>query len=139
MNNTSISLEQRLAKASELRANGYNCAQTVLMVFNDATGLDSDLAAHICAGLGGGVGALGEICGVVTALAIAEGMLSYSSTADKADTYRKVKTLASRFSEMNCNKLRCRDLKGADCRRPCNDLIADGIRILHEHISTTEK
>lgn len=138
MNKPSLSLDQRLSRASELRAKGYNCAQTVIMAFNDATGLDSDTAARICAGLGGGVGATGEICGVVNAMAIVQGMLHSSDPAKKAEAYAKVKNLSARFAAANCGHVRCRDLKGADCRRPCNDLIADGIRILHEHISQPE-
>ncbi len=42
-----MNADERIKKAMELRGSGYNCAQTVLMVFTDATGVDIDMSANI--------------------------------------------------------------------------------------------
>lgn len=132
--NKRMTLEERKAKALELRRQGYNCAQTVIMVFPDVTGLDEATAARIASGLGSGVGATGEICGVANAMAICEGMRHGSEASEKAAAAKAAGCLCRDFAAANGNRIACRDLKGKEGVRPCNELILQGIEIFHNSL-----
>lgn len=128
-----MSLEKHIEKAREARAKGYNCCQCVLLAFGDELGLPEETAAKIGAGLGAGVGGTGEICGVVTGMGICQGMCGSAQPEGKGPAMRSVNTLAEKFRESN-GHLRCRDLKGKEGVRPCDQLIEDGVRIFHNHL-----
>lgn len=115
----------------ELRRQGYNCAQSVLMVFDDITGLDEATAARLASGLGAGVGASKELCGVPNAMAIAQGFQLPPTADAKPTAMRRAGELLRRFEETAGGKLRCADLKGHDHSIPCDTLILNGIEILH--------
>jgi C_GCAxxG_C_C family probable redox protein len=125
-----MTLEERKARAIALHKQGYNCAQCVVMAFSDRTGLSDAVAAKIAMGLGGGVGAQGEICGVVTGMAIAEGTTHEPVASEKPASNKTVRDLTESFVNNN-HHLRCRDLKTVG-RIPCNDLILNGVEILHK-------
>lgn len=129
-----MKLEDRKAKALELRSQGYNCAQTVLMVFSDVTGLDEATSARIASGLGAGVGASGEICGAINAAALAEGMRHGDRPADKAEAMKAVRRLVDSFAAGNDGCVRCKELKGIPGKRPCNDLILQAIEIFDGYL-----
>lgn len=125
----------RLAQASELRAKGYNCAQCVIMSFNDLTGLDASTAARTGAGLGAGVGALGEICGVANGMAIVEGLVGGDHPEDKKTAMARSKDVVGCFAAANSGCLRCRELKRPGAPKSCDTLIAEGIEILHDALT----
>ncbi|MBR4722027.1 MAG: C-GCAxxG-C-C family protein, partial [Muribaculaceae bacterium] len=50
-----LTLQQRIERARRLHREGYNCAQCVVMVFDDVTGLDETNAAEIAAAMGAGM------------------------------------------------------------------------------------
>lgn len=125
-------LEERKAHALRLREEGYNCAQSVLMVFDDVTGLDGEAAARLTSGLGAGLGC-GELCGVANAMAIAQGMLHSGDAASKGPSMKAAKELLSTFAANNGSRLRCADLKGKPDVRPCNDLVVHGVELLHNY------
>lgn len=127
-----MTLQQRIDKAMELRAKGYNCAQSVIMVFDDKTGIDPSLAARVTSALGSGVGC-GELCGAANAMALCVGMNFSDNPADKAAAMKDARSLLEKFSSENKNRLRCADLKGKEGIRPCNDLIIQCISLLHEY------
>lgn len=131
-----MNLTERKALAAELRAKGYNCAQCVLMAFPDITGLDADTAARVAAGLGSGVGAMGEICGVANAMAIAEGLTGGSAPADKKSAAARSHALCSAFAEANDGRITCRCLKSPGARRSCDQLIQQGVEILHNAVDS---
>lgn len=121
----------RKEKARRLHDKGYSCSQCVLMACADMTGIDEEMAARIGAGLGAGV-ACGEICGVAGAMAIAVGLRNGDSASDgKKRAMPEVRQLCKRFAEPNGGLLACRDIKGK-CGRACDELIADGVRLLEE-------
>lgn len=134
VNDNDTLLAERLQKARELRAQGYNCSQTVVLVFASDCGISHDEAARISAGLGGGIGGCGEACGVVSAMAIVVGALSSGAPKEKAAVYSETRALVNEFAAKNCGFLRCSDLKGKCDNRSCEQLIADGIEILHSYI-----
>lgn len=117
----------------EARRQGYNCAQALLVAFDDILPLDRDTILKVSAAFGTGMG-LGEACGVVTGMAMAQGLL-----IDSADPKAKVqamlasKSVGTTFKNQNGN-IRCADLKSKPNIKPCNDLICNGIEILSEYL-----
>ena len=129
--------EQRIEKAKALRSQGYNCAQCVAMSMTDLTGIDENTAARSVAGLGGGVGGQGEICGVIGAFAHVAGMLGDASPKGKHQVYSTVRKLTDDFRQrLGCTL--CRELKGRKPPVACNDLIFEGTGILHDHFCGDE-
>ena len=55
--------------------NGCNCAQAVLLAFSDLTKLDPDTARRIASGFGGGMARMREVCGAVSGMFMAAGLL----------------------------------------------------------------
>ncbi len=130
---------------------GCNCAQAVLLAFSDRTGLDEATAMKLSASFGGGMGKLREICGAVSGMFMAAGMIyadDHIPTQEaKAAHYEKIRTLAARFKEENGSYI-CRELlegvpvsKGAAPeerteqyykKRPCGELCAMAAQILEE-------
>ncbi len=125
-------LSHRIARAKELRAQGYNCAQCTFMVFDDITGLDQDTSARLTAALGTGVGGTREICGVANAMALVEGMTGGSGPTDKVAAMNRAKKVLTRFADANGGCLRCCDLKRPDAPKNCNQLIFEGVEMMHE-------
>lgn len=127
-------------QARELHHQGYNCAQSVLLSLAHLLQLDKETAARISSGLGGGVGACGEICGAANAMAMAESYLHSAEPKEKAKAAAAVNPLIRRFMEENGGRINCRELKGkADCRS-CDELIEQGVGIfLENHPELLEK
>lgn len=131
-----MELKERKQHAGTLHSNGYNCAQSVLMSFADVTELPESVASRIAMGLGGGFGAQGELCGVLLGMALTLGMARGSDPVVKPKVNAEVRELTRRFKERNGGCFLCRELK-SKCRRPCDDIIADGVEILHEYLEET--
>lgn len=130
------SKEERVNEALSCHKAGYNCAQSVLMAVYDKLGATREQVAAMSAGFGGGVGGQGEICGVCSALAIAEGLLNPVDPKLKPQIYRGVRELCARFKERNNGMIRCRDLKQPPQPRSCDTLIADGVKILCDYLDS---
>ena len=130
--NMKYTLNSRLERAMRLREEGYNCSQCVAMVFDDIHGANHDAITSLTAALGGGLGGLQLTCGAVAAMGMLRGVTLYGSPADKAKTYSGVRPLCEEFERRN-GSLICRDLK-VKHKRPCNELIADAITLLHEEL-----
>lgn len=124
-----MTLEQRIEKAKTYRSQGYNCAQCVLVAFSDLTGMDDATALKTAIGLGGGCGC-GEICGVLSAMALVRGMQSQGAPADKGAVYVSMRGLRDTFAG-KFGAVACRDLKAPGKPVACNDLILEGIAMLH--------
>ena len=96
---------------------GYNCCQSVFLVFGERYGFDRETACRLSASFGGGVGRLRQICGAVSAMALVCGLETGAVTgADqegKAYNYENVQRLAARFEEQ-AGSLICRELLGLD-------------------------
>lgn len=128
-----MTLEQRISKALELRSQGYNCAQTVALAFDDIAGLDSQAITLACMSFGAGV-SCGEICGAASGMALVAGSRLPASPASKIEAMKITVPLMKRFSQENGNRIRCADLKGKENARSCNDLICHAIKILHSSL-----
>lgn len=132
-----MEIKDRVERAGQLRAEGYNCAQAVLMCFEDVTGISEDMAASLTSALGAGVAATGEICGVANAMAIAVGATYGPEAINKAKASREAKEVVEKFACENGNCLRCVELKGK--HRSCNALVAQGVEILSHHFEEKDK
>lgn len=119
-----VTLEERIDNALQLRKQGYNCAQSVAMVFDKSL-------ARATAGLGCGVGSTGNICGAANAMAIIACALSDTEPTDKPANYALVARMIEKFQSLNNGNINCRDLRKPGAKS-CVDLIKDAITILHE-------
>ena len=94
---------------------GYNCAQSVLLAFAEDLGLDGDFALRLTSSFGGGMGRLREVCGAVSAILMAAGLVyGYTAPGDdgaKAAHYARVQALAEAFRREHGSIL-CRELLG---------------------------
>ena len=105
----------RAERAAELFLQGYNCAQAVLIAFDDVVGLDEKTAARFVSAFGGGFGRLREVCGAVSGMTAAVGIL-YGYDDPQADTDKKAlytleQELAGQFKS-RCGSIICRELLG---------------------------
>ncbi len=119
--------------AIDLRNQGYGCAQCVLMALSEKVNLQEKQAARIGAAFGSGFAGTGGICGVISILGVAEGLLSKGyGPEDKAKVIWNTKALLDRFSKENGDRTFCCDLKGKEDTRKCPDLIKQSIQIFLE-------
>lgn len=100
-------------KAVELFYKGYNCAQSVFAAFCDVTGMAEAEALRLSSSFGGGIGRLREVCGAVSGMLMAAGVLyGYDDPEDpqqKAEHYARVRALAQVFREQH-GSIVCREL-----------------------------
>ncbi len=132
MANSKYTLQERLERARQLKAQGYVCSQCVLMAFPDVTGLSEVQAASVSIGLGGGVGGQGDVCGCVTSMAALCGCASQGNPQLKPETYGSVRMLSDKFLAEN-GSIQCRQLKQS-AQKPCLQLIENAIEIFHNQI-----
>ena len=100
-------------KAKQLFMEGYNCAQAVLMAFEDETGLDRKTAAKLASSFGGGMGRMREVCGTCSAIFMIAGIVygpgESFSHEDKSEHYKRIQYLAEDFRRKH-ETIICRDL-----------------------------
>ena len=140
-------------KARQNFLNGYNCAQAVFCAFCDVTGMDEREALRLSSSFGGGMGRLREVCGAVSGMFMAAGLLyGYDDLEDKslkAAHYARIQELAARFSSQE-KSLSCRELLGLTethsapepsdrtqeyyQSRPCPRIVETAARILDQYI-----
>lgn len=119
--------------AIELRNQGYGCAQCVLMGLSEKIGISEKHAARLAAAFGSGFAGSGGICGVISILGIAEGLLSKGyGPEDKAKVMWNTKALLDKFSKENDDRNLCNELKGKEDTRKCPDLIKQSIALFLE-------
>lgn len=136
---------------------GYNCAQSVLLAFSEEAGLTSKQAARIASTFGGGMGKLREVCGAMTGMFMAEGLIEGyddpKAKEEKAEVYARVRALAEAFSAEN-HSIICRDLlidvetsssaapeartKEYYERRPCGAYVESAARIFARSLGLPE-
>ena len=145
---------EKSQQAKENFAQGYNCAQAVLLAFCEETGLSREQAAKLASTFGGGMGRMRDVCGAVSAMFMVEGLLQgYSDPTakeEKSELYARVRTLADRFREKN-HSIICRELlidtettpggepeartKEYYERRPCGCYVEDAAYLIAEALS----
>lgn len=103
-------------KAMEHFLAGYNCAQAVFLSYAEELGLDRVTAARLSSSFGAGMGRMREVCGAVSGMFMAAGLLyGYDSPDDfegKSELYKRIQELAARFKAENNGTIICRELLG---------------------------
>ena len=139
-------------KAGELFLTGSNCAQAVILAFNDITGLDDKTALRLSSPFGGGIGRMREVCGAVSGMFMVLGLLyGYEEPGEKdcnkKALYKEVQDLADKF-RAECGSIICREIlknppsdpnptpRTAEFykQRPCARMVMTAARILDEFI-----
>ena len=140
-------------KAEKLFYEGYNCAQSVLLAYEDITGLDTKTAAMLSSSFGGGLGRMREVCGAVSGAAMVLGIVRGCSDPNDREAkkahYKLIQDFCARFKEKN-GSIVCRELlsgvkttengipeKRTDeyyKKRPCPVLVKNAAEILQEMI-----
>ncbi|MBR2409500.1 MAG: C_GCAxxG_C_C family protein [Lachnospiraceae bacterium] len=143
----------RGTRAKELFLEGYNCAQAVVLAYEDFFEESPETLAQLVSAFGGGMGRLREVCGSVSGmffvLSKIYGYADPKAKDGKMDLYARVQELAARFKERN-GSIVCRELLGLSekvsapvpeertpeyyKKRPCPDIIADAADILEEYL-----
>ena len=103
-------------EAKALFESGYNCCQSVFLVFCEQYGISRETAARPASSFGGGMGRLREVCGAFSGLLMAVGLAKgYSDVENremKAAHYALVQQLAERFRRRGGGSIICRELLG---------------------------
>lgn len=151
-----INVEERVSLARQYFESGYNCAQAVVMAFNDVMGMDRDAVAKLAAPFGGGMGRMREVCGTVSGMTMLAGAISPSFDPKNMDerkaNYALVQEFAEQFRKVN-GDIVCRRLLGLEPReeqketampsertpeyyrkRPCVEYVATAARIVGEYL-----
>lgn len=118
----------RASKAVELKHSGCNCAQAVLLAFEDMSGLYADTLKKLGAGFGVGMGCLNATCGALCAAQMLQGLIKYRGAPILADA----KMLNKGFEQL-CGATECADLKGVKTGRvlcECDDCVRNAVRSL---------
>lgn len=120
----------RKEQAVNLKHNGSNCAQAVLLAYKDILDLDEKTLKQLGSGFGIGMGNMEATCGALVAANMILGLKNDGSMA----TIKKSKVLSERFKELSKDTI-CKRLKGIDTGvvlTPCDDCIRNAIQSLDE-------
>lgn len=140
-------------RAYENFLSGLNCSQAIAVAFADELGLDTETAARLSSGFGGGMGRMREVCGtfsgIVFVLSSLYGYSDPSDNATKKELYEKIRAVAGKFREDN-GSIICCELLGLDKpedsatpeartpeyyrKRPCPELCRYAANLLEEFI-----
>lgn len=140
-------------RAKELFQEGYNCAQAVVLAYEDYFEECPETLAAMISSFGGGMGRLREVCGAVSGMFFVAGRLyGYAdpkANKEKQEHYVRIQELAARFREQN-GSIVCRELLGLQekvsvpvpeertteyyRKRPCAELVAVAATILEQYI-----
>lgn len=150
-------MSERKEKAMNNFLEGYNCAQSVVLAFEDILPIEKDQLMKLACSFGAGMGRLREVCGSVSGMFMVLGLLyGYDGPETgkvKAEQYRKVQELAHKFEE-EYGSIVCRELLGLSVRhdtptpeartaeyygkRPCKEIIGKAAELLEKFISENE-
>ena len=132
---------------------GYNCAQSVVLAFEDLIKVDKDTLVTLISGFGGGFGRMREVCGAVSGMvAVLSAVKGYSNPTanqEKMDLYKSVQALMNEFKAQNGSYI-CAELLGVKKidnpipaerteeyykKRPCALLVGDACEILEKALN----
>ena len=119
--------------AVNLKHNGKNCAQAVLLSYNDKVNLSEEDLKKLGSGFGVGMGCMESTCGALVAANMILGMLNDGSML----TMKKSKVLLERFRELSKDTI-CKNLKGVETGvmlTSCDDCVRNAVIALDELIN----
>ncbi|MDR2038342.1 MAG: C-GCAxxG-C-C family protein [Bacteroidales bacterium] len=126
--------------ATDLRKEGFNCAQSVFLTFCDRYGLDKDTAARLTASLGSGIAGRREVCGSLLAAALLAGLEQGSADPkEKGKSFPVVNQIYDEFKKENGDII-CRRLKGIEktdipiTPKPCMEYIHSSVALIEKYL-----
>lgn len=152
-----INVDERVERAQAYFKAGYNCAQAVVMAFDDVMQMLPDELARLAAPFGGGMGRMREVCGTVSGMAFLAGAIKPSTNPsnleERKENYALVQLFADKFREEN-GDIVCRRLLGLEPvveraetampsertpeyyrKRPCSEYVGCAARIVAEYLT----
>lgn len=152
-----IDVEERVERARNYFTSGYNCAQAVVMAFDDVMDMSPETLTRLAAPFGGGMGRMREVCGTVSGMAMVAGAISPSSNPQNLEerkaNYALVQQFADSFRAEN-GDIVCRRLLGLEPmaersenampsertaeyyrKRPCAEYVGCAARIVAEYLA----
>lgn len=151
-----INVDERVERAQAYFKAGYNCAQAVVMAFDDVMQMSPDELARLAAPFGGGMGRMREVCGTVSGMTFLAGAIKPSANPsnleERKENYALVQLFADKFREEN-GDIVCRRLLGLEPiaeraetampskrtpeyyrKRPCSEYVGCAARIVAEYL-----
>lgn len=155
--NLKIDVEARVERARSYFLAGYNCAQAVVMTFDDVMAMTPEMLARLASSFGGGMGRMREVCGTVSGMAMVASAISPASDPknmeERKRNYALVQMFADSFRHEN-GDIVCRRLLGLEPveergetampsertaeyykKRPCVEYVASAARIVAEYLN----
>jgi C_GCAxxG_C_C family probable redox protein len=96
---------------------GFNCAEAVLMTFQEVLGLESDIIPRAATAFGGGIGLRGSICGAIMGGVMTIGLKHGRSEAGDTESLKRRYSLALELYERfkkRCGSAVCHELIDID-------------------------
>ena len=124
----------RAEKAVEHKHSGCNCAQAVLLAFQDELGRSAEELMALGSGFGSGMGGMEGTCGAFCGAVMALGMLNQSERPSKMIA----KDMMREFKAMSGGATICGDLKGIKSGKmlcSCDDCVRHGVLALENSTS----
>lgn len=151
-----IDVNERIERACGYFKSGYNCAQAVVMAFDDVMEQSPEMLARLTAPFGGGMGRMREVCGTVSGMTFLAGAISPavdpSNLEERKANYALVQHFAEQFRREN-GDIVCRRLLGLEPmvertetampsqrteeyykKRPCVEYVGCAARIVAEYL-----
>ncbi len=128
-----MDINERIEKAIYLKHNGYNCAQSILVVYNDILNMDEEILKRLGSGFGTGMGGAKATCGALIGANLVLGLLNNTDKLTKLIA----RDMLNEF-ESKCHATLCKDLKGVETHvvlSSCEFCIETAIRILDSKLS----
>ena len=127
----------RIEKSVDFKNKGYNCAQAVLLTYCDVLNLDEELASHMTAGFGTGLGNEKGTCGAI----LGGGCVMGLTFKDKVTAKSHSMEIMNEFEDINKSTI-CGDLKGTLSGKPlrsCNGCVGDVANIVENILRRENK
>lgn len=122
-----------LARAEALRADTsrhYNCAQSVLVPFADAAGLDEETAFRLTANFGAGM-KRASVCGAITGGLMALGLLGVEDGPTVAEYHRRLRQVHDGL--LDCaDLLRVNQEQGGNKKTHCDGMVYECVALVEE-------
>jgi len=120
-------MQSRANQVMDNFLDGYNCCQSFFSTYSNFYGVNREMALKLTAGLGGGVGNSGEICGFVNAACL---LLGLKHGTDSPESQSHVSPVCLAF---------CDDFAAKCGSVLCKDLIKRNIRTVEETLKAKEE
>ena len=153
-NKNEVKNKSRKEIAMELFEEGYNCAQSVFLAFEDMYEMDRKTALKLSSSFGAGMGRLREVCGSVSGMFMVAGILygydDPKATDVKTAHYARIQELAADFEAQN-RSIVCRELLELNVekqeptpearteeyykKRPCKELVGMAAEIMEQYVA----